>query len=46
MKLVVQSFKSGELELLDVPAPSASRTGILVQTAANLVSAGTEWRSR
>src|SRR4051812_12596069 len=42
MKQLVQSLKSGELELLDVPAPSVARNGILVHTAASLVSAGTE----
>lgn len=42
MKQVVQSLKSGELEVLEVPAPGVRRGGILVETAASLVSAGTE----
>jgi predicted dehydrogenase/threonine dehydrogenase-like Zn-dependent dehydrogenase len=42
MKQVIQSFKTGELTVSDVPAPSARSGGILVRTGASLVSAGTE----
>lgn len=42
MKQVVQSFKTGELTVTDVPSPSLRPRGILVRTAASLVSAGTE----
>lgn len=42
MKQVVQSFKTGELTVSDVPAPSARSGGVLVRNQASLVSAGTE----
>jgi predicted dehydrogenase/threonine dehydrogenase-like Zn-dependent dehydrogenase len=42
MKQVIQSFKTGELAVSDVPAPSLRGGGVLVQTGASLVSAGTE----
>lgn len=42
MKQILQSYRSGELWLADVPAPTSKRGGIVVQTAASLVSAGTE----
>ncbi len=42
MKQVVQSARTGELEVLEVPAPQVSRGSILVRTRASLVSAGTE----
>lgn len=42
MKQVVQNLKSGELELVDVPCPAASRGRLLIQTRASLISAGTE----
>ncbi len=42
MKQVIQSFKTGELSVSDVPAPLPPASGVLVQTAASLVSAGTE----
>lgn len=42
MKQVVQSLKTGELNVFDIPAPGVRRDGILVRTAASLVSAGTE----
>ncbi len=42
MKQVTQSFKTGELAVSDVPAPSLRSGGVLVQTGASLVSAGTE----
>lgn len=42
MKQIIQSYKSGELWLVDVPVPVCKSGGILVQTKASLVSAGTE----
>ncbi|MBI2824142.1 MAG: bi-domain-containing oxidoreductase [Planctomycetia bacterium] len=42
MKQVVQNFRSGVLELLDVPCPAAGRGQVLIQTRASLISAGTE----
>src|SRR5438045_3225166 len=42
MKQVIQSARTGELEVLEVPAPQVSPGGILVRTRASLVSAGTE----
>jgi len=42
MKQLIQSYKTGELGLFDVPAPVCGKNGILIQTTASLVSAGTE----
>ena len=42
MKQLIQSVSSGELAVLDVPAPQVLSGGILVRTRASLVSAGTE----
>ena len=42
MKQLIQSFKTGELGLFDVPAPVCEKNGALVQTTVSLVSAGTE----
>lgn len=42
MKQLIQSFKTGELGLFDVPAPVCHEHGVLVATTASLVSAGTE----
>jgi len=42
MKQLIQSFKTGELGLFDVPAPVCGDNGALVQTTVSLVSAGTE----
>ncbi len=42
MKQLIQSFKTGELGLFDVPAPVCQENGALVQTTVSLVSAGTE----
>lgn len=43
MKQVLQSYRTGVIEVTDVPAPSAPEpAGVLVQTTASLVSAGTE----
>jgi len=42
MKQLIQSFKTGELGLFDVPAPVCQAHGALVETTVSLVSAGTE----
>ncbi|HKS47419.1 MAG TPA: bi-domain-containing oxidoreductase [Amycolatopsis sp.] len=42
MKQVVQNYKSGELALLDVPAPACKPGGVLVRTVYSLISTGTE----
>ena len=42
MKQLIQSFKTGELGLFDVPAPVCQKNGALVETTVSLVSAGTE----
>jgi len=42
MKQLIQSFKTGELGLFDVPAPICYENGALVETSVSLVSAGTE----
>ncbi len=42
MKQLIQSYKTGELGLYDVPVPICDKNGALVQTTASLVSAGTE----
>src|SRR5260370_37416095 len=42
MKQIVQSARSGKLELTEVPAPQARPGHLLVATRASLISAGTE----
>ena len=42
MKQLLQSLKTGETRIEDVPAPQVPRGGLLVQTTTSLVSAGTE----
>ena len=42
MKQVLQNLKTGKTEVLDVPIPQLRKGNVLVQTAASLVSAGTE----
>lgn len=42
MRQVLQSYKTGELCLAEVPIPAVKRDHILVCTAASLVSVGTE----
>jgi predicted dehydrogenase/threonine dehydrogenase-like Zn-dependent dehydrogenase len=42
LKQVIQNFRSGELEVAEVPTPVCRPNGILVRTAASLISAGTE----
>ncbi len=42
MKQLIQSFKTGELGLFDVPAPFCADQGIVIRTSLSLVSTGTE----
>jgi predicted dehydrogenase/threonine dehydrogenase-like Zn-dependent dehydrogenase len=42
MKQVAQNYKSGELAVLDVPAPVCRPGGVLVQSLFSLISTGTE----
>ncbi|HUZ60747.1 MAG TPA: bi-domain-containing oxidoreductase [Hanamia sp.] len=42
MKQIIQSFKTGETILEDIPAPQVSRGCVLIQTTRSLVSLGTE----
>lgn len=42
MKQIIQSFKTGETILEEVPAPQVSRGRVLIQTTHSLVSLGTE----
>ena len=42
MKQIIQSFKTGDLTVTEVPTPAVRSQGILVLTSASLVSAGTE----
>src|SRR5690606_34317280 len=42
MKQIIQSFKTGETILEEVPAPQVGRGKILIQTTRTLVSLGTE----
>lgn len=42
VKQILQSYKSGELWLADVPAPACGARGLLVANRASLISSGTE----
>jgi predicted dehydrogenase len=43
LKQVLQNYKTGELQLVEVPTPTRARPGqVLVRTMASLVSVGTE----
>jgi polar amino acid transport system substrate-binding protein len=42
MKQLVQDFRSGEIKVVDVPAPTAAPGFVIVRNAFSLVSAGTE----
>src|SRR5262245_39657299 len=42
MLQVIQNARNGELELREVPPPALKPGGVLVRTAASLISAGTE----
>jgi predicted dehydrogenase/threonine dehydrogenase-like Zn-dependent dehydrogenase len=42
MKQIIQSFKTGETILEEIPVPQVSRGNVLIQTTRSLVSLGTE----
>ena len=42
MKQVAQNYRSGELVVLDVPAPACKPGGVLVRSTYSLISTGTE----
>lgn len=42
MKQIIQSFKTGETILEEIPAPQVKRGSVLIQTTKSLVSLGTE----
>ena len=42
MKQILQSYKTGELWLAEVPAPACGSGGVVVRNSASFVSAGTE----
>jgi predicted dehydrogenase/threonine dehydrogenase-like Zn-dependent dehydrogenase len=42
MKQIAQNYKTGELAVLDVPAPACRPGGVLVQSLFSLISTGTE----
>jgi predicted dehydrogenase/threonine dehydrogenase-like Zn-dependent dehydrogenase len=42
MKQIAQNYKSGELTVLDVPAPACRAGGVLVRSLFSLISTGTE----
>ena len=42
MKQLIQDMKSGETRVIDVPVPQPADNAALIQTAASLVSVGTE----
>jgi threonine dehydrogenase-like Zn-dependent dehydrogenase len=42
MRQVLQSLVDGNTSVIDVPAPHAPRTGVLIRTTRTLISAGTE----
>lgn len=42
MQQIIQSYRTGEVGLFEVPAPRCPRNGILVRNRASLVSIGTE----
>src|ERR1700757_3284283 len=42
MKQIAQNYKSGELAVLDVPAPTCRPGGVVVRSLFSLISTGTE----
>jgi predicted dehydrogenase/threonine dehydrogenase-like Zn-dependent dehydrogenase len=42
LKQIIQSFKTGETILEDIPVPQISKGNVLIKTTCSLVSAGTE----
>ncbi len=45
MRQVLQDIRTGEIRIVDVPAPLLKRGGVLVQNAFSVISAGTERHS-
>jgi predicted dehydrogenase/threonine dehydrogenase-like Zn-dependent dehydrogenase len=42
MKQIIQSYKTGQISLAEVPEPGCKASGVLVRTVASLISPGTE----
>src|SRR3989339_985469 len=42
MKQIIQNYKTGELQLAEVPAAVLRSNGVLLKTKSSLISAGTE----
>lgn len=42
MKQIIQSYKTGEMKLEEVPLPTVSNGTVLIETRASVISAGTE----
>jgi len=42
MKQIIQSYKTGEIRIEEVPMPSCNEGGVLVKNACSLISLGTE----
>ena len=42
MRQLIQSYRTGEMKIEDVPPPSVRSGGVVVRTVRSLVSAGTE----
>jgi len=42
MKQIIQNYRTGKLELAEVPVPTCSSNMILVKNIASLISIGTE----
>ena len=42
MKQIAQNYRSGELSVVEVPAPACSPGGVLVRSVYSLISTGTE----
>ena len=42
MRQIVQSLRSGQIELGDVPVPAVTPESLVVETRASVLSAGTE----
>ena len=42
MKQITQNYRTGKLEIVEVPIPTVKRGGVLVKNCCSLISAGTE----
>ncbi|MCP2621139.1 bi-domain-containing oxidoreductase, partial [Candidatus Aminicenantes bacterium AC-334-E05] len=42
MKQIIQNYKTGEIQLVEIPPPALKRSFVLVQNVTSLVSVGTE----